>query len=106
MSAPEPSPVPYRVVYSGLVRNSLRNLVVRAAARSRSSEVLAAAREIDRRLKIYPQFGETLRDLHTVGETVWHAAVPPLHVFYIIDDPNRAVFVVEPFEFLPHSGLS
>jgi hypothetical protein len=93
------------VSYSGVARDSLRDLHARANLRGRAQEVLAAAREIHRRLRIYPQFGEPLRDLKMVGETIWHAAVRPLHVFSITDEPHRLVFVVEPFEFLPNSGL-
>ena len=65
---------PYHVVYSEKARDELRTLVTRArnsdrAAVSRpgpgshSQQVLGAATEINRRLEIYPQFGEPLSNL-------------------------------------------
>jgi hypothetical protein len=66
---------------------------------------LDAIRTIDDRLHIYPQFGEPLRDLKTVGETLWIATVPPFVVQYIIDEPHRSVFIVVPILPLANSGL-
>jgi hypothetical protein len=63
--------------------------------------LLAAAREIDARLRIYPQFGEPLRDLQSRGETLWIGVVPPLTVEYIIDEEHRMIFVVVPHRPLP-----
>ena len=57
------APVPYRVVYSERARESLRELVARARKRGLGRQVLDAAKEIDRRLRLYPQFGEPLMDL-------------------------------------------
>jgi hypothetical protein len=100
-----PSPVPYRVVYSGLVRTELTALLGRARDAGHGQEALAAIKEIDYRLKLYPQFGEPLRDLKTPGETSYAGTVNPLFVEYIIDEPLRTVFVIVPIKALPHVGF-
>jgi hypothetical protein len=98
-------PVRYQVVYSERVRTELKQLIARAAARGLSQAVLQAIKEIDRRLQVYPQFGEPRRDLETKGESVWSGTVPPLVVEYVLDEERRLVFVVDPFTTLPHMGL-
>jgi hypothetical protein len=105
MSTSEEPPVPYRVVYSEFVRASLKDLLARAAARGLSRDILAAVKEFDSRLRIYPQFGQPLRDLKTEGETLWTGTVAPLVLQYVIDDEIRLVFVVNPFKTLPGIGL-
>ncbi len=65
------SPVPYRVAYSGRVREELLNLVVRAKARGLGRQVLDALKELDRRLHIYPQFGEPLRLHGLTSRLIW-----------------------------------
>jgi hypothetical protein len=103
-NAAEP-PVPYKVVYSQRVRSEFRELHHRAAARGFGDSVLEAAKQIDARLRLYPQFGQPLRDLATPGETVWLGAVAPLAVQYVIDEDEHIVFVVVPFMALPNSGF-
>jgi hypothetical protein len=98
-------PLPYKVVYSEQVRAELVKLVQRAARAGLGQVVLNAVKEIDARLRIYPQFGEPLRDLGTPGETLWTGTVPPLALHYIVDNERRLVFVVQPFRLLPHVGL-
>jgi hypothetical protein len=93
------------VSYSARVRSELKDLLTRAAASPLGRQALEAAKIIDYRLRVYPQFGDPLRDLVTEGETLWIATVPPLVVEYVIDEPRRAVFVVVPFRPLPNSGL-
>ncbi len=105
MSEPVPSPTPYRVIPSGHVSNELRALSQRAIAAGFREPFLDALRTLQRVLSIYPQFGDQLRDLTTVGETVHAATFPPLFVEYIIDEPNRAVFIVVPIKVMPHSGF-
>lgn len=78
MNEPKSSPIPYRVIYSGRVRDELKRLLARAAISGLGQQVLAAVKEIDSRLKIYPQFGEPPRDLKTVRETIWIGTIPPL----------------------------
>ncbi len=100
-----PAPVPYRVSYSELVRNELRELIARAGARGLGRQVLTAVKEIDRRLRIYPQFGQPLRDLQLRPAQVWVGTVPPLVVRYVLDEANRRVTVVVPIASLPGSDL-
>jgi hypothetical protein len=107
MATDEPSmgPVPYRVVYSGLVRQELMALMGRAMASGHGPDALAAVREIDNRLRVYPQFGEPLRDLHMEGQTASAPTPAPLFIEYIVDEPHRAVFVVVPLRAMPHAGF-
>jgi hypothetical protein len=105
MSEPSGAPAPYRVAYSERVRQELRNLVTRAASRGQARQVLAAVKEIDRRLHIYPQFGQPLRDLQLEPAQLWMGCVPPLAVQYSVDDQRRVVMVVVPILPLPNSGL-
>jgi hypothetical protein len=99
------SPVPYEVSYSELVRDELRALLVRAKNRGLGLPFLAAAKAINERLSIYPQFGQPLHDLNLEGAQLWVGVVPPLVVHYVLDEAGHLVFVVTPFRPLPHSGL-
>ena len=99
------APIPYRVIYSERVRSNLRELHRGAAVRGLGDQVLDAVKQIDARLRLYPQFGQPLRDLATPGETVWIGIVAPLVVQYVIDEAMHMVFVVAPFKGLQNSGL-
>lgn len=68
-------------------------------------EVLAAIREIERRLQIYPQFGQPLRDLSVEHAQLWIGVVPPLVVQYVVDEDRRNVMLPVPIMPLPNSGL-
>jgi hypothetical protein len=105
VSEPTTAPVPYRVIYSELVRTELRDLLQRAVARGLGEAALAAVKTIDYRLHVYPQFGEPLRDLTTQNETIWVGTVEPFVVEYVIDEERRMVFVVVPLRALPRFGL-
>jgi hypothetical protein len=107
MASDDPTigPAPYRVVYSGLVRQELLALMGRATVAGHGPPALAALKELDHRLHIYPQFGEPLRDLHLAGQVAYAATLPPLFIEYIIDDPHRAVFVIVPLRAMPHCGF-
>ncbi len=105
MSEPSSGPAPYRVAYSGLVRNELQKLIAKARSRGLARQVLAAVKEIDDRLRVYPQFGQPLRDLKLQPAQLWLGCVPPLVVQYSLDDERRVVMVVVPILPLPNSGL-
>src|SRR2546422_6065580 len=104
MSEPT-SPLPYRVAYSGRVRHKLQTLVARAKARGLGQQLLAAVKEIDHHLRIYPQFGQPLRDLKLEPAQLWIGVVPPLVVHYVLDEERRVVMVPVPIVPLPRSGL-
>jgi hypothetical protein len=96
---------PYRVVYSEKVRAGLKELAARARDRGLGAQLLAALQTIDYRLRIYPQFGDPLRDLALEPAQVWIGVIPPLVVQYVLDESKRLVMVVVPIVPLPHSGL-
>jgi hypothetical protein len=59
-------------------------------------------------LRVYPQYGEVLRELSIAGEGVLTSrafTVPPLCVEYILDEPNSRVIIVTPLRVLPRSSL-
>jgi hypothetical protein len=98
-------PVRYRVVYSEWVRNELRKLADRAMERGLGPKFLAALKEMDQRLQIYPQFGQPLRDLKLKPARLWLGVVPPLVVRYVLDEHRRLVMVTVPILPLTRSGL-
>ena len=95
----------YRVTYSQRVLDQLRALVVHARGRGMAEQVLDAVKEINRRLEIYPQFGEPIADLQIESGQICIAAVPPLVVQYAIIESERLVSVGVPLKMLPNSGI-
>ncbi|MDB5307106.1 MAG: hypothetical protein JWO38_1308 [Gemmataceae bacterium] len=98
----------YEVTYSGRVIDWLRDLVTRN--RGRAPELIAVIREIDRRLRIYPQFGQPLRDLSARRAQLWVATVPPLVIQYVVVEGDesgvgRKVLVARPPTILAGSGI-
>lgn len=94
----------YRVAYSGRVQDEPRALLRRATDAGVGAEVLAAVADMDRRLRVYPQFGQPLRDL-VAPARLWVGVVPPLVVQYVLDESRRQVSVLLPITPLPHSGF-
>lgn len=105
MSETADAPVPYRVVYSGLVRDELTKLLARATERGLGFSVRAALQEIDRRLHVYPEFGDPLIDLSLAPGELRIGTVPPLVVRYALYRDKRLVIVTTPIAPLHHSGL-
>jgi hypothetical protein len=94
-------PVPYHVSYSAAVRERLRDLAAIARARGDGEQFLAALREFDRRLRVYPQFGDPLIDLVAEAGQVRLGAVPPLAMRYGVVEERRLVLVAAPPVLLP-----
>jgi hypothetical protein len=96
---------PYQVSYAGRVLEELQTLITRAISRGMGPSVLDALKELDRRLRIYPQFGQPLQDLSAQPAQVWIGTVPPFVVHYALDEDRRTVTVGRPLATLPGSGL-
>lgn len=106
MSQPSRRIPPYRVVYSGLCRDTTRQLLARAAAQGRFREVAQAVRDINTRLEWIPlDFGDPLNDLIHLGLVELLGVMPPLVVTYGVDKIRRIVYVSLPFKVLPNTGL-
>jgi hypothetical protein len=105
MSEPSTSPIPYYVAYSERVRNALRSLTIRARDRGLGPQVLAAVKELDRLLHLYPQFGQPLRDLELKPAQLWIGVVAPWVAHYYLDEERRLVVVLRAQLMLPKSGL-
>jgi hypothetical protein len=105
MSEPGRVPNPYRVVYSDRVPTALLGLAARAREGGLGPQFVAAVKEIDRRLRIYPQFGQPVYNLKLEPAQVWIGVVPPLVVRYSLDAERRLVMVGIPILPLPRSGF-
>lgn len=103
MSAAVPPTSPYRVEYSQRVRQLLLALADIARQRGDGEEFIAALKEFDRRLHIYPQFGEPLVDLKKEPGQVWIGIVRPLAMRYGVIDERRLVIVAAIPVLLPKS---
>ena len=80
--------------YSGRVRQRLLALSDAARARGDGAEFVQALEEFDRRLRIYPQFGDPLTDLkHNRGQ-IWIGIIRPLAMRYAIFEDRREVTAV------------
>jgi hypothetical protein len=103
----------YKVSYSRRVLDHLKELILRNPAHATS--ISSAAIEIDRRLQVYPQFGQPLRDLSVKPAQLWIATLPPLTLQYVLvdyDDQKKAetslhgvVMIVRPFKPNPRTGI-
>jgi hypothetical protein len=65
--------------------------------------VITALKEFDRRLRIYPQFGEPLVDLKKEPGQVWIGTVRPLAMRYGVLEDRRLVIVAAIPVLLPKS---
>lgn len=93
--------VPYHLSYSPRVIQAFATLVTGITDPNLQKQVVVAAKDMDYRLRTYPQFGEPLRDLSLEGLCQWIGAVPPLVVQYVIDEVRRQVFVGLPISLMP-----
>ena len=91
MAATEP-PTPYQGVYSEAVRRHLGKLSDVAVARGDGNAFAAAFREIDRLLRLYPQFGDTLIDLTAEPGIIYNGIIRPISMRYGVYEERRLVF--------------
>ena len=85
--------VMYDVTYSGRVQQRLAELAAIAKARGDSEEFLIALGEFDRRLRVYPQFGDPLTDLLAEEGQIRLGVIPPLTMRYGVLEEQKVVFV-------------
>lgn len=103
MTTAAPPPTPYRVEYSERVRQRLLALADIARQRGDGEEFITALKEFDRRLRIYPQFGEPLVDLKKEPGQVWIGIVRPLAMRYGVFDERHLVIAAAIPVLLPKS---
>lgn len=101
----EAAPVPYKVVYSEAVQATLRECAARATAAGQRSPFLTAVKELDRLLRLYPQFGEPLFDLKLEAGRLYVGTLPPLVVRYAVFEDQRLVVVGHPLQLLRNAGF-
>ena len=91
---------------SGRVFDKVRELAAAAAARGDGEAFLAALREFDHRLRVYPQFGDPLVDLWEEVGQIRIGIVPPLAMRYAVFEERRQVFVAALPVLMPKSPPS
>ena len=104
MSESLPSPTLYQVNCSERVRQELHSFTNAALEHGFGPEYLAGLKEIGRRLRIYPQFGEPLADLQLKPAQLWIGAVWPLVLRYTLDEERHLIWVVASFLLVPSHG--
>jgi len=75
------------------VLRRLVELATVAKTRGIGEEYLTALREFDRRLHIYPQFGDPLNDLRDGAGQVRLGVVTPLAMRYVVREDKKLVIV-------------
>lgn len=106
MSTGADTPAPYQVTLSGRAYDRVRELAAKARERGDGEAFLAAVREFYRRLRVYPQFGDPLADLHEEAGQIRIGIVPPLAMRYAVLEDRRQVFVAALPVLLPKSSPS
>ena len=87
----------YAVIYSDRVLDALTRLGRAAQARGDGARFAEALRDFDRRLRVYPQFGDPLMDLHTHSGQVRLGVVLPLVMRYgVFEEPRRVIAAALP----------
>lgn len=94
MSTEEPLPQEYAVSFSRRVREKLLELAGVARERGDGPQFVAAVKEFERRLRVYPQFGDPLRDLRQHSGQIRLGIVPPLAMQYGVLEDLRQVLVM------------
>jgi len=92
------------VEYSERARQRLLALADMARQRGDGEDFIAALKEFDRRLHIYPQFGEPLVDLKKEPGQACIGIVRPLAMRYGIFEDRRLVIVAAIPVLLPKSN--
>ena len=93
MSGVEGALTEYTVSCSGRVRGHLGRLAQTCRGRGDGYEFLAALREFERRLRVYPQFGDPLTDLGEVEGVIWVGIIRPLSMRYAVVESRRLVLL-------------
>ena len=88
-----PRPQEYAISCSERVREHLRALGRICRQRGDGNEFLAALQEFERRLRIYPQFGDPLSDLAAVQGTNRIGVIRPLSIRYVLIESHRSVLL-------------
>jgi hypothetical protein len=97
--------VPYRVAYSERVRQRLATLAEEAGRRGDRETFAAALKEFDRRLRLYPQFGDPLMDLTSEQGRIWNGIIRPLAMRYAIYEDRRLTVTALPI-LLPRADAA
>lgn len=100
MDTSEPSPL-YQIVYSEAVKQRLRILFEVASTRGDGPAFAAALKDFDRRLRLFPQFGDPQLDLTQGGGQMRVGVIRPLSMRYGIHEDRRLVFCTAPPVLLP-----
>lgn len=103
MNVQSHSPEPYKVSISPRFYKKALELGEQAKRRGDGDAFAAAMREFERRLRIYPQFGDPLSDLRYATGTMRIGIIPPIAMRYGVLEERRLVFVAAMPVLLPKS---
>ena len=92
------SPQPYDVSYSQRVMSGLHDLLESASKRGKAAPVVAAIKRFDYLFRVYPQFGDPLRDFSIPSTKLYLGQVSPLVVRYVVDEEHRQVLIGSLFQ--------
>jgi hypothetical protein len=104
VSAPSESPSQYRVSCSARVRDHLIKLSRKCQERGDGDKFIAALREFDYRLRVYPQFGDPLVDLEQEEGTSRIGVIRPLSMRYSVIETHRLVLLAALPVLMPMRG--
>jgi hypothetical protein len=83
----------------------LKKLIQRALAAGLGPKLADALKEIDYRLRVYPQFGQPLRDAKAISMQEWVGVVNSIRVRYLLSEERRLVIILTPLRALTDFGL-
>src|SRR5262245_7162605 len=86
----------YRVIYSDMVRGSLRGLGERARQRQMGAEFVASLQTIEGRLRVDPvTVGEPYQFLRHLRLSVRLVGTPFFYFRFAVDEERRLVYVID-----------
>jgi hypothetical protein len=93
---PDSPQAPYKICCSERDRQALKTLTAQAIEAGLGRQYASALKAIVQHLHEHPlEWGDPNYHLRHMGLLVHHGMVPPLQVFYAVDEPRRLVYIQE-----------
>jgi hypothetical protein len=94
---------PYRVHYTGRIRDRVRLLLTRAIAARIASRASAALQHIEVQLLTDPTgWGDHIYRLHTIGVDVYERVHDGIYVVYSVKEDERRVWLTRLYPIIGH----
>ena len=91
----------YQVTYSERVKQRLKAMGKEATRRGDREAFVAALKDFDYRLQVFPQFGVLVCHLVFEGAKLYNGTIRPLDMSYAVYEGQRLVLVVDLPVLLP-----